>query len=78
MTFKKSHRAESVLAVLKNWNNLSGQEIRSICLIRWLAASDFDRATIDVSGYFSTLLQYLESEVVRITNLAARLVVALE
>ena len=46
--------------------------------IKWPAASDFDRATIDVSGYFSTLLQYLEREVVQITNLAARLVVALE
>ena len=46
--------------------------------IKWLAASDFDRATIDVSGYFSTLLQYLEREVVQIANLAARLVVALE
>ena len=46
--------------------------------IRRLTVSDFDRATIDVSGYVSKVLQYLEREVVHIANLAAGLFLVLE
>ena len=46
--------------------------------IRRLTVSDFDRATIDVSGYVSKVLQYLERVVVHIANLAAGLFLVLE
>jgi hypothetical protein len=53
-----------------------------VCLIevhiRRLTVSDFDRATIDVSGYVSKVLWYLERELVHIANLAAGLFLVLE
>ena len=46
--------------------------------VRRLTEGDFDRATIDVSCYFSMLRQYLERAVVYIANLAAELFLVLE
>ena len=54
----------------------------SKCLVevdlRRLTEGDFDSATIDVSGYVSKLLQYMESAWVHIANLAAELFLVLE
>ena len=46
--------------------------------MRRLTAGNSDRATIDVSCYFSMLRQYLERAVVYIANLAAELFLVLE